>query len=69
MFTSESQAMEIIIAMEHQVGTCQLMCLSSMFLFCSRPLLITVHVPQLHLLVTTKPVKCKVGADLFSRIY
>lgn len=69
MFTSESWTMEIIISMEHQVGTCLLTCLFSMFLFYSRPVLITVHVPQLNLPVTTKPVKSKVGADLFSMIY
>jgi len=61
--------MEIVISMEHQDGTCLLTCLLSMFLICSRPLLVTVHVPQLNLPVTAKPVKSKVGADLFSMIY
>lgn len=38
-------------------------------LFYSRPVVVTVHVPQLVLPVTTKPVKSKVGADLFSVMY
>lgn len=66
---SESWTMEIIISMEHQFDTCLLTCLFSMFLFCSRTVHITVHIPQLNLSVTTKPVKNKVGADLFSMIY
>lgn len=61
--------MEVVISMEHQVGTCLLMCLFSMFLFCARPVLITVQVPQLNLPVATMSVKSKTGADLFSMIY
>lgn len=61
--------MDFIISVEHQVGTCLLTCLFSMFLFCFRPKSTYCYVPQLNLSVTTKLLKSEVGADVFGVIF